>query len=150
MKPFYGPRTSTPKPYSVQNRSHRQHRIDSFSLDDVVDASEQMYNTPLFDVSDDLQSHLYQQSFTSSSEHSRAFDELREQEYKTHRKDVYKIKTRQINNLFQCIQLKLHSMHMRMHSGDKSDEMHLERIFQDDSFCLPITVISDGVKHTAM
>ena len=116
----------------------------------MVDASEQIYNTSIFDISDDLQSHLYQQYFTSSSEHSSAFVELREQEYKTHRKDVYKIKTRQINNLFQCIQLKLHSMHMRMHSGDKSDEMHLERIFQDDSFCLPITLISDGVKHTAM
>ena len=79
MKSFYGPRTSTPKPYSVQNRSHRQHRIDSFSVDDVVDASEQIYNTSMFDISDDLQSHLYQQSFTSSSEHSRAFVELREQ-----------------------------------------------------------------------
>ena len=150
MESSYGQRTSTPKPNSVQNRSPQQQSIESFFRDDMVDVSEQFYNSTLFDGSDDILSHLYQQSFISCSEDSSVFVEFGEQDYTTHRKYVYDIKTRQINNLFECIELKLQSMQKRMRGTERSHEMDGERMCQDNLFCSTITVISDGVKHTAM
>ena len=126
MESFNGPRTSTPKSNSVQNRYQQQQRIDSFSRDDIVNASVQFYDST--HDSDHLQSNICQQPLTTSSEDSSVFVELREQEYKTHRKNMYNLKTRQINNLFECIQLKLHSMQTRMRCVE---------IFQDNSFCAP-------------
>ena len=110
MESLNGPRTSTPKSNSVQNRYQQQQRI--LFRDDIVNASVQFYDST--HDSDHLQSNICQQPFTTSSEDLSVFVELREQEYKTHRKDMYNLKTRQINNLFECIQLKLHSMQTRI------------------------------------
>ena len=148
---FYGPRTSTPKPKSVYSRSHQRQKTDSFFRVDMIDASDHVYNkSTLSDESCELQSHLYQQYFTTSSEDSNGFEEIGDQEYKTERKDLYDIKTHQMNNLFLCVQLKLHTMQMRMSGGEKMNEMDGEIMLQNNSFSSPITVITDGVKHTAM
>ena len=136
MESFNGPRTSTPKSNSVQNRYQQQQRIDSLFRDDIVNASVQFYDYT--HDSDHLQSNICQQPLTTSSEDSSVFVELREQEYKTHRKNMYNLKTRQINNLFECIQLKLYSMQTRMRCVD---------LLQDNSFCAPTTVTTDRVKH---
>ena len=105
----------------------------------MVEASVQFYDST--HESDDLQSNICQQPFTTSSEDLSVFVELREQEYKTHRKDMYNLKTRQITNLFECIQLKLHSMQTRMRRVE---------MFQDNSFCAPTTVTTDRVKHSSI
>ena len=139
MESFNGPRTSTPKSNSVQNRYQQQQRIDSLFRDDIVNASVQFYDST--HDSDHLQSNICQQPLTTSSEDSSVFVELREQEYKTHRKNMYNLKTRQINNLFECIQLKLHSMQTRMRCVE---------MFQDNSFCAPTTVTTDRVKHSSI
>ena len=139
MESLNRPRTSIPKSDSVQNRCQRQQRINSFFRDDIVNASVQFYDST--HESDHLQSNMCQQPFTTSSEDSSVFVELREQEYKNHRKDMYNLKTRHINTLFECIQLKLHAMQTRMRCVE---------MFQDNSFCAPTSVTTDRVKHSSI
>ena len=77
MESLNGPRTSIPKSDSVQNRCQRQQRMDSLFRDDIVSASVQFYDST--HESDHLQSNMCQQPFTTSSEDSSVFVELREQ-----------------------------------------------------------------------